>query len=151
MTFPAAIKPRSSRAETEKMRRRPSIFSSVASAATRWPTAVGEMCSTWTRTPTEVIPSSRRSVSAITVASSNMPMSRGVASVGTLPERNAIAVSASETSIATLPVIPAFRRIGQTIRPTRVPLHTISLRAGQVAVAAYPAAIRTCGPNEERR
>ena len=56
VTLPAATRPRPSDTETVKMRRRPSTFSSVASAFTLPPMPVGARWSSWTRMPTDVSP-----------------------------------------------------------------------------------------------
>src|SRR5439155_22619182 len=96
-TRPALTRPRLLVTENVNVSRRPSTRSTVASAFTVSPTGVGIRWSSWTRMPTVVIPGSRWSRIAATVASSTRPTSLGVPSIGTSPDRSDSAVSTGST------------------------------------------------------
>ena len=94
------------------MTRRPLTFSTVASARTLWPTAVGARWSMRTLAPTVVSLGASRPSSAAMAASSQRATSAGVARTGTEPDRMAMAVSASVTTNSTLALSPTFAGTG---------------------------------------
>lgn len=112
VTRPTATNPRSSLTDTVNVMRRPLTFSTVASAATLWPTAVGARWSSCTCIPTLVSVGPSWLVSALTVASSHRAMTRGVASTSTVPDFSARAVSASVTTSSTSALRPGFTGTG---------------------------------------
>ena len=97
VTRPTATRPRSSFTDTVKVTRRPSTFSTVASAVTVWPTAVGARWSSCTLHAHRRLAGPSSPSDCRTAASSQSAMTRGVASTGTSPDRRAMAVSASVT------------------------------------------------------
>lgn len=112
VTRPTATKPRSSLTDTVNVMRRPLTFSTVASAATLWPIAVGARWSSWTCIPTLVSFGPSWLARALTVASSHRAMTRGVASTSTVPDFSARAVSASVTTSSTSALRPGFTGTG---------------------------------------
>src|SRR5690606_23906827 len=107
--LPAATRPRSSEADTAKIRRRPSILSRRASAVTLEPTAVGARWSSCTRMPTVVRPSGTCPRTAWREACSHSATRRGVLRTGTSPVCMATAVSSWVTSRTTLAAKPSWR------------------------------------------
>ncbi len=113
MSRPAATSAARSEAtsatEIVKTRRRPSTFSSVASARTVQPTGTGTRWSNWTREATLVVSGPNRASSARQLASSQSATSLGVPSTGMSPDRKLMAVSASVTVSDTDALSPACR------------------------------------------
>ncbi len=133
VTLPAATRPLASDADTVNVRRRPSIFSRIASATTSPPMAVGRRWSSCTRMPTVVAPSSRRVPSALHVASSQSATTRGVPSTSTQPEPSASAVSDVPTIIFASPRSPVsmFTEAHTTaMRPVEHALRAVGRVAG---------------------
>src|SRR5436190_7736069 len=114
--LPAATNPQTSLTETVNTRRRPSVFSSVASARTREPTLVGARWVSSTRSPTVVSSGANHDSTAAHEASSHRATMRGVPSTPTLPEPSATAVSASVTTNSTSAETPACTGMDGNIR-----------------------------------
>src|SRR5690625_5184775 len=104
---PEAGPPADSDAVTVNRNARPSTAATSATTRTVAPIGDGATWSTSTRVPTVVAPASRPPATAVTVAASIQATNRGVASTGTSPEPNAVAVSPESTTYVRVADIPS--------------------------------------------